>query len=741
MKHKTLYTHLIGLTGEKLFLFLMFIGLGSVSFINAAPGDFDPTFGVGGVVKVANYIPEIRTKAMTVQPDGKVIIIGTFRTSAPFRNDFFVARFNQNGSPDASFGVNGSVITAFTTPENEPMDVTLQSDGKIVVGGVVGQTIAIPDDFIRELNWGLVRYNSDGSLDSSFGNGGKVATPLITGRANYVNAVRIQPDGKIVVVGTGTENSPLSPNRNIVVLRYNANGSPDTSFGSSGRIDTFIGYASSARGLAIQPDGKLVVAGSARVNNSGTSQFTVLRYNSNGNLDTSFGGGGLVQTIFISPHASNARSVVLQPDGKIVATGWANTSSDNYSDIAVARYNSDGSLDTSFDGDGKVLTFNQTGNDIAYSIVRQANGKLIVTGYTAPPFSVERHSLIIRYNADGSLDSSFDGDGKLVYPFSDSSDITFDSAVLPDGKLLLSGHLRGIGGFSEDRIFLARLEGDSAIPRKTAFDFDGDGKTDISIFRPSLGQWWYLRSSDNSNRNFSFGSSTDKLVPGDYTGDGKTDIAIFTPSTGNWSVLRSENSTFYEFPFGTDGDVPAPADYDGDGKTDAAVFRPGNTTWYISKSSGGTTIQQFGAIGDAPAVGDYDGDGKADIAIYRVALGQWWYLRSSDGTNRAFTFGTATDKPMQGDYTGDGKADLAFFRPLTGQWFILRSEDSTFYGFPFGTSGDIPAAGDYDGDGRFDSAVFRPSNTTWYLNRSTSGTSIQGYGVTGDVPIPYAFVQ
>jgi hypothetical protein len=271
-------------------------------------------------------------------------------------------------------------------------------------------------------------------------------------------------------------------------------------------------------------------------------------------------------------------------------------------------------------------------------------------------------------------------------------------------------------------------------------DFDGDAKTDISIFRPNVAQWWYLRSSDNANRAFQFGNSTDKIVPADYTGDGKTDIATFTPTTGFWNILRSEDSTFYGFPFGTNGDIAAPADYDGDGKADPAVFRTSNSTWFISKSSGGTTIQQFGATGDKPVVADYDGDGKADLAIYRVALGQWWRLNSSDGTNRAFTFGTPTDKPIQGDYTGDGKADLAFFRPSTGEWFVLRSEDSTFYAFPFGVNSDIPATGDYDGDGRADAAVFRPSAATWFLNRSTAGTQIVGFGANGDQPVPNAFV-
>jgi FG-GAP-like repeat len=326
------------------------------------------------------------------------------------------------------------------------------------------------------------------------------------------------------------------------------------------------------------------------------------------------------------------------------------------------------------------------------------------------------------YIGTQNLSTDINCNGNFIYTLSYSGNAPFITATATDNN----------GNTSE---FSKAIK----IPT-SVFDFDGDAKTDIAIYRPTLGQWWYLRSSDNANRAFQFGANGDKIVPADYTGDGKTDIATFTPSTGFWNILRSEDSTFYGFPFGANGDTAAPADYDGDGKADAAVFRTSNSTWFISKSSGGTTIQQFGTSGDKPTVADYDGDGKADLAIYRVALGQWWLVRSSDGTNRAFQFGTATDKPMQGDYTGDGKADLGFFRPSTGEWFILRSEDSTFYGFPFGASGDIPASGDYDGDGKFDAAVFRLSNTTWYLNRSTSGVGIIGFGASGDQPVPNAFV-
>ncbi len=278
-----------------------------------------------------------------------------------------------------------------------------------------------------------------------------------------------------------------------------------------------------------------------------------------------------------------------------------------------------------------------------------------------------------------------------------------------------------------------------AIGGTTAFDFDGDRKTDISIFRPSAGEWWYQRSSDGQVPAFQFGNSSDKITPADYTGDGKTDVAFWRPSTGEWFILRSEDSSYYSFPFGTSGDIPAPADFDSDGKADATVFRPSSATWFILRSSGGTTFQPFGQNGDAPVVADYDNDGKADIAIYRPSLGQWWIQRSTAGTI-AYTFGNSSDKPVQGDYTGDGKADVALWRDSTGEWFVLRSEDASYYSFPFGTSGDIAAPGDYDGDGKFDATVFRPSAATWFSQRSTAGTLIQGFGLSSDLPVPNAFV-
>jgi len=280
----------------------------------------------------------------------------------------------------------------------------------------------------------------------------------------------------------------------------------------------------------------------------------------------------------------------------------------------------------------------------------------------------------------------------------------------------------------------------TAATRGGRLDFDGDGKTDIGIFRPSVGEWWLNRSSSGQTVAAQFGSSSDKVASGDFTGDGKTDIAFWRPSDGFWYILRSEDGSFYSFPFGAAGDIPVPADFDGDGKADAAVFRPSTGTWFINKSTGGTLIGQFGQAGDVPVTADYDGDGKADVAIYRPSVGEWWIQRSSNASVYAFQFGAASDKPVAGDYTGDGKADVAFWRPATGEWFILRSENNSFYSVPFGTAGDLPVPGDYDGDGKFDTAVFRPSSNTWFINRTSAGTAIVTFGAAGDLPVPNAFV-
>ncbi|HQU83248.1 MAG TPA: VCBS repeat-containing protein [Pyrinomonadaceae bacterium] len=271
-------------------------------------------------------------------------------------------------------------------------------------------------------------------------------------------------------------------------------------------------------------------------------------------------------------------------------------------------------------------------------------------------------------------------------------------------------------------------------------DLDGDGRADISVFRPSSGSWFLLNSSNNAFSAVGFGISTDVIAPADFDGDGKTDISVYR--NGNWYRLNSSNNSFTGVAFGLATDIPVPADFDGDSKADINVFRPSNGTWYrLNSSNNALVATAFGTNGDKPVIGDFDGDGKADVTVYRPSAGAWYRLNSSNGAFVSTSFGIASDLVVPADYDGDGKTDISVFRPSNGTWYRLNSSNGAFVATAFGQNGDLPVAADFDGDGKADVAVFRPSNGTWYQLRSTNGFAAQTFGTNGDIPTPNAFVR
>ncbi len=280
-------------------------------------------------------------------------------------------------------------------------------------------------------------------------------------------------------------------------------------------------------------------------------------------------------------------------------------------------------------------------------------------------------------------------------------------------------------------------------PRRSPFDFDGDGKTDLSVFRPSDNpndaDFLIQKSSNNSFSSAAWGSVGDAAVNADFDGDGKTDYAVYRPSNGFWYILRSADNSMFAVGFGAADDKRVPADYDGDGKADIAVYRPSNGFWYVLQSSDGQFRSvRFGAAEDLPVPADFDGDGKIDVAVFRPSNGGWFVLKSSDGNLTSVNFGQSGDTPVAGDFDSDDRADYVVFRPSNGIWYLQKSANG-FAAVPFGQAGDKPLQADFDGDGKFDIAVNRSG--FWYYLRSSDGNFVaKQFGAVGDVPLPSLFI-
>jgi uncharacterized delta-60 repeat protein len=707
-------------------------------------GALDTSFGTGGIV-TTNFGNEGEyAYSVAVQADGKIVAAGD--SGGNENADFALSRYNADGSLDTAFDFDGKQTTSWRVRNSAANAVVIDerpgfAPATFFVGGANGDFAIAREGGSKTItpigNWdtayaaaidpsgriiaagssdgdfALVRYFSNLALDTSFDGDGKVITNFY-GDNDAVTAVAVQADNKIVALGS----MDLYGREDLALARYNDNGSLDASFGTGGRVIT--PAIQNPKAMAIQPDGKILAAGYAphTVAPFGDN-FAVARFNPDGSLDTSFDGDGIAVTRF--DQFSRISALALQPDGKIVAAGY--TAGSNFSLFALARYNADGSLDTSFDADGKVTTSVYGVFSSASAVRLQRNGKIVAVGSVLEEFGND--FALARYNSDGSLDATFDTDGALTTDFFGRDDYAFAAAIQRDGRIIAAGSAAQNGKTD----FAVAHYGGDAVQTKVPYDFDGDGLADLSVFRPS-NSVWYLNRSTQGFTATQWGLSTDKITPADFDGDGKTDTSVYRDGVWYW-LSSSNNYSFNARQFGVASDIPVPADYTGDGKAELAVYRGG--VWYVwNLASGQFQAVQFGLSTDKPVVGDYDGDGRADYAVYRN--GTWYLLQSTQGF-AAIQFGVSTDKVVPSDYDGDGKTDIAVYRD--GFWYLQQSSQG-FAAFQFGIASDVPAPADYDGDGRTDAAVYRDG--VWYLRQTANGFAAQQFGSITDQPVPAAYL-
>ena len=650
---------------------------------------------------------------------------------------------------DTSFGTSGKIVFRASPNANGTSSgrtVAIDANGKILAGGsgaLQGSTIT---------GFAVARFNADGTPDTGFGGGtGYVLVGFSSGSTFFnsgVQSIAFQSDGKIILAGyAGSANGSLFA----VVTRLNTDGTVDSGFAANGsNVSQYGGTTASFNSVVVLPDNSIYAAGSASVGGSG--RFLLAKLTAGGALDTTFGTSGSTTTSF----TGNAKAVsmaVNSSNGTIVLGG------DVSNDCALARYASNGALDTAFGTGGKVVAAIVANNpDNIYKVFVSSSGVITALG-TLAPAGLERH-LLLRFTATGAPDPTFGTNGVAGGFFGNNQEFLYGGAQLANGKIIAVGFTGGTVG---SRLAIARYNADGAVDRSfgcagillttpattsITFGYEAAVQTNGRVVAVGQGSSSAILQGNIAVFRYLNPSTPTQCAAADFDADGITDICVIRPNNngnGNsaWYRQYSSGASSFFFPyaaqFGLNTDKYAPADYDGDSRTDIAVWREAEGNFYILNSATATLrTENFGLPGDKLTVGDWDGDGKADLSVYREGGAQsFFYYRGSlnnpSGNITYLPWGTAGDKPLHGDFDGDSKQDAAVYRASNQVWYIRNSSNgqASFQTFGLSTDSFVPA--DYDGDGKTDVAVFRPSNSVWYILQSSNNqVRYETFGLSTD---------